>query len=289
MKKVSPLVIGLMILIYSVKGQNPFISCLINFEDNPCWEASYSEVIIQGTNNIWQICTPGKSIFDSAHSLPHAILTDSSGSYPINTNSSFTIKFLLEPGCECWPVIGGYYKLDSDTLNDYGKIEISIDYGTTWHNALTDTVIWLFWVTPKPVLTGRVHNWTEFYVIVQGIPHNDTIYYRFTFNSDSIQSNKEGWMLDDISLVEHIEYIKNPDNHNDINILPNPATDLIRIKSSLIDNESEIFIYNYLGRLCQHYRQSPGNEMNVSNLAPGVYMAIVYIKNDCLIKKFVKL
>ena len=46
---------GLLVLLGSVKGQSPFYSCIVNFEDNPCWEGSYDSIEFPGTNNIWYI------------------------------------------------------------------------------------------------------------------------------------------------------------------------------------------------------------------------------------------
>jgi hypothetical protein len=291
MKKLFLLTFGFTMLFCSFKGQNPFISCLINFEDDPCWETSYIDIEIPGSNNLWQECTPQKLIFNSAHSLPHAILTDSLGSYPVNTVSSFIIKFLPEQSGMCAPVIGANYKFDSDTLNDYGMIELSYDHGATWLNALSDTVIPdPYWWTPKPILTGRIHQWTNFHAFIPYPFLNfDTIYYRFTFISDNTQTNQEGWMIDDIALVDHIEGFQNFDSEREIKLYPNPVINLISLQFKNINNEMNVSIYDFQGKLCfQQIIQNTQSDIDVSKLYSGIYLIIAYNRNNYYKIKFIK-
>ena len=290
MKKTFLILTVLMISLSSVKGQNPFYTCVINFEDNPCEEASYNEVNIPFSNNIWQVCIPSKTVFDNAHSFPKAILTDSVGSYPINTTSSFTIKFVLQGYCMCAPVIGGFYKFDSDTLKDFGRIEFSVDHGTTWLNALSDTVIPdPYWTTPKPVLTGRIHQWREFQTYIPNYDAGDTLYYRFTFISDSIQTNQEGWMLDDIELVVHTEDIQDLGSRNEINIHPNPANNVITVSAKTFSGEMEVSIYDILGQLClQQVIDKNREEIDISSLGKGIYMVRVLSGNKHVVKRIIK-
>lgn len=284
MKKTVLFLTALMISLNLAKGQNPFVSCIINFDDNPCWEASYYDLDIPGSDNIWQVCTPHKTVFDSAFSAPHAILTDSTGSYPMNTASSFIIKFRQLLDCECIPVIGGYYMFDSDSLNDYGMIEFSLDHGTTWLNALADSVIppdW--WDTPKPVLTGRIHQWTYFYARLWYFPPIDTVWYRYTFISDDIETNQEGWVLDDIDLIEHIEGIRDIGPQDEIDIYPNPANGLITISAKDLHPDTEVSVYDILGqlRLRQPLRKNK-EEIDISGLTRGIYLVRVPgRKNSC--------
>jgi hypothetical protein len=280
----------LLIMSSSVTGQNPFVSCIIDFETNPCWEASYYNLTIQGSDNIWQICTPNKSIFDSACSTPKAILTDSTGPYPINNTSSFIIKFVPLSFCMCAPVLGGYYKFDSDTLKDFGRIEFSLDHGVTWLNALSDTIIpdWA-WLGQKPVLTGRVNQWREFYTTLWNYFTTDTLYYRYTFVSDSIQTNQEGWMLDNLSLIEHIEGLQENASRDEITIYPNPTYGTITIESKNVTKEMDVSVYNIQGQLIleQTLNNNKG-DLNISNLDKGIYMVKVLNRNNYRAKMIIK-
>ena len=269
----------LLISLISVEGQNPFYSCMINFEDNPCWEGSYRNVDIPGSNNIWNICTPHKPVFDSAYSSPHAILTDSAGAYPVNSTSRFIIKFSKFQYCECAYVLGGFYKFDSDTLKDYGRIEVSVVHGATWLDALTDTLN-IFWTTPKPVLTGRIHQWREFYAMLWNYFNIDTLYYRFTFTSDSIETNQQGWMLDDIMLIEHTEGIQDFGSRNEISIYPNPAANIITISGKTIIGNMDVSVYDILGQLrLQQILYKNKQDIDISGLSKGIYMVRVLAGN----------
>lgn len=290
MKKAFLLLNLLIISLSSVTGQNPFVSCFIDFETNPCWEASYYNLTILGSNNIWQICRPNKSIFDSAYSTPKAILTDSTGSYPVNNTSSFIIKFIKYPYCECAPVIGGWYKFDSDTLKDYGRIEFSLDHGVTWLNALSDTVIPDGeWWGPKPVLTGRIHQWRAFHAVLWNYNLNDTLYYRYTFVSDSIQTNQEGWMLDNLALIDHTEGVQDIVSRDEISIFPNPTYGTISIDSKNVTSEMDVSVYNIQGQLLleQTIYKSKG-DINISGFDQGIYMVKVLSRNNYRARMIIK-
>jgi len=279
----------LLISMITVKGQDPFYSCMINFEDDPCWEGSYHNVDIPGSGNIWNICTPHKTVFDSAFSTPHAILTDSTGPYPVNTTSSFIIKSCKFQSCECAPILAGYYKMDSDTLKDYGRIEISTDHGITWLDALTDSVnLNISWVTPKPVLTGRIHQWKEFYARLWGYGGIDTLYYRFTFTSDSTQTNQQGWMLDNIMLIEHTEGIQDIGSANAVSIYPNPSSGRITVSVKSFTADMKVSVFDMPGQMrLQQTLDNNKQDIDISGLSKGIYMVRVVGGNTNAVGKVV--
>jgi hypothetical protein len=289
MKKIYLILTILMISVSFVKGQQPFYSCTVNFEDDPCWEASYWNLTVPGVDNIWQICVPNKTVFNSALSSPHAILTDSTGVYPVNNTSDFVIKAVLLNNGGAAYMLGGWYKFDSDSLKDYGRIEISSDHGTTWLNALSDTVIPDFcWSTAKPVLTGRIHQWRQFNAILWNSFSVDTLYYRFTFISDSIQTNQDGWMLDDIQLTAHIEGIPEI-GRDEIKIYPNPATELITISAKTFSSKMNVLVYDIVGQLClQKMIFGTNEDIDISGLGKGIYMVKVSDGNKIWVRKVVK-
>src|SRR5690348_2572222 len=66
-------------------------------------------------NNLWQVGKPSKIVFNSAYSIPSAIVTDTINPYPPNNISSFTI---------CEPLIhyNLYHLSFTHKYNtDYGK------------------------------------------------------------------------------------------------------------------------------------------------------------------------
>src|SRR4030042_4039316 len=92
--------------------------------------------------NIWHICKPEKSFFDSAHSPTRAIVTDSSGYYPAN-NLSFFDLYIGTFNIVWYPYntfIEITHKFDTDTLTDGGFISVSCDRGKTWMNIINDDI-----------------------------------------------------------------------------------------------------------------------------------------------------
>jgi hypothetical protein len=288
MKKASLILAGLMISLISVKGQTPFISCTVDFENQSfsCWAGFFSLDNNPSAGNIWQVCNPNKPVFDSAYSPIHAIMTDSTGPYPVNDTSGFILKAISYSSDDV-PFIGGWYKFDSDSLKDFGRIELSYDHGVTWQDILADSSI--YWDTPKPVFTGRIYQWREFLGLLPFPSTIDTMYYRFTFISDNIQTNQQGWMLDDIYLLDHIEGIHNHFPDNEVSIFPNPVTDHITISASSIPTNSQLSILTMNGQqLITCKISQPETQLDISTLPGGVY--IVKLTNDrtVIIRKFIK-
>ncbi|MFC2152850.1 hypothetical protein ACFLSE_10030, partial [Bacteroidota bacterium] len=216
----------------------------INFEDtNEFFRLEIDTV--SNSNNIWQIGSPDKTIFKSAFSEPNVIITDSINCYPTNDTSSFIIKHAVDVISGFVNVhtatIGGRYYVNSDTLTDYGILEISPDNGETWINLISDTTYLnkncYTWWSPKPIFSGNSNSWVEFTVWVAGfgpefnMQIEDTVLYKFSFISDNNESNKDGLMFDNLHFEDWYEGI------NSINIkqiiskaFPNPTNDWITIE-----------------------------------------------------------
>lgn len=241
---------------------------------------------VSNPNNIWQIGAPEKTVFTSASSLPNVIVTDTINPYPVNDTSAFTLKFLAGSGFT-WPhtvMLSGVYKVDSDSLTDFGKIEFSPNNGVTWIDLLTDTVYknmgCYYWDTSKPVLTGTSTNWEYFNVLVAGfgsvfdIQHGDTIVYKFTFISDSIQTNRDGLMYDDLIFVDYAEGLEEIGyGLLKSECFPNPATDRLTISFDNKQNASfDVHIYDIRGR--QVYTSKTNAEtlsLSIASFNKGLY------------------
>lgn len=215
----------------------------VDFEDT----TSLKLVEIDTTNNpnnIWQIGAPKKSIFNSALSEPNVIVTDTTNPYPISDTSKFMVHHVSDDlGGFQWPhtvILSGMYQVNSDTLTDFGMIEFSPDNGHTWINLLTDTFYLnqhaYEWYSDKPVLTGNSAEWKPFTAWVAGfgpifdIQPGDTVRYRFTFISDSIQTNKDGLMFDNLHFEDWAEGIGRVANQFESGVTPNPSTSFVIIE-----------------------------------------------------------
>lgn len=210
-------------------------------------------------NNIWQIGAPQKNVINSAFSPPNVIITDKSDQYPPNDTSVFLFKHIDQGGYSTphSAELAGYYMVNSDSLNDYGTIEISLDQGTTWINLITDTFYTSFyqWFTPKPTLTGNSKGWVNFWVHLADLGQafnvnlHDTIIFKFTFISDSISDTLDGLAYDNFQFCDGVEGIKEILSDNLIVVYPNPTHDLLFIERRIQPQNESVKIYNLTGQI----------------------------------------
>ncbi len=231
-------------------------------------DCSYLE-IDSSAENIWQIGKPSKSYFNSAWLAERAIMTDSIHPYPIDNYSWFELyfgEFNLSWGYPNDIFVQFHHKFDTDSLKDGGYITVSYDNGITWSNIIHDNVFGemnpqgesgnlytdddlLF--NGEEGFSGRsddwITTWFAWYHLLAKKSINaeigDTMILRFNFVSDSIQTNKEGWLIDDIRLfsVDLGGGIENQQWKTDINIYPNPvnSSTIIDLKNPITWSKSE--------------------------------------------------
>lgn len=249
-------------------------------------------------NNIWQVGMVQKSIFSSAFSPPNVIVTDTINAYPTNDTSSFILTNVVYGPGFMLPfvvIVSGQYYVNSDTLTDYGTIEMSPDNGNTWIDLINDTVytdaIW--WGTTKPTLTGNSNGWLNFNANIAGlgpifnIQSGDTILYRFTFISDSVQTFKDGLMFDDFHFEDYAEGIEEIQNDNLISVYPNPVNDQLSIKINQINSSQTIQITNYQGQVVYDNKYFQDSYIDTKHLNNGLYFLSYSDTKSFSVKKFV--
>ncbi|MEL6256043.1 MAG: T9SS type A sorting domain-containing protein [Bacteroidota bacterium] len=190
------------------EGLMPQDSC---FLDTTC----HLIVLDSANQSVWHIGKPNKTFFNQSYSPTNSILTDSLNPYPPNTNAYFDV--LIPPFNGLSSVISFWHKYDTDSMKDGGYLEVSHDKGLSWINLAYEAQ-----QTPyvhvggenlydqKDTLLGGIpgfsgkSDWIETrYQWVFNIPVKtefDTTILRFHFISDSSDSGKEGWMVDDIRI-----------------------------------------------------------------------------------------
>jgi hypothetical protein len=194
-------------------------------------------------NNIWQVGKPQKVIFDSAATLPNAMVTDTISNYPANNSSSFT--FDTEPYMTHGILAFQWkQKLDMEKHHAGGIIEFSLDYGATWENAFNNPYVYNFFgyeaenmdtlATGEYAFSGTDSTWKDIWLCYNmmwlgGV--TDSVKIRFTFKSDSLVSNKEGWMIDNLNThFTFVHPVKEVTVTDDFNVYPNPAINRINIQ-----------------------------------------------------------
>jgi hypothetical protein len=242
-------------------------------------------------NNVWEIGQPEKTIFNSANTGTKVMITDSANFYPENCNDFFLIKLPISNYYWGEAILSFYHKYDTDTLTDGGIIEISYDNGFSWKNIIDDNYhiatnfIGLYNDTIQGGeygFSGKSDGWqyVELYwwwVALTGAKSATSLDFdspliRFRFKSDAVNTNKEGWMIDDIVLrgydvggaIRDIS-LSYPD------IFPNPATDFIHFKitDEYIPGLS-FSLYNSQGQIT-FSKSITENKINISFLKSGTY------------------
>ncbi len=260
---------------------------------------------VGNSNNIWQIGMPYKQHITSAFTVPNAIVTDLIHPYPTNDTSSFIITNIANQGYTCphTVALSGRYNVYSDTLSDYGKIEFSPNNGLTWFNLIKDTLIldtsnyfdwnWDVYGNPHPTLSGNSFGWKDFYVNLAqfgnylGVTVGDTVLFRFTFISDSIETNKDGLAFDNLQFMDICEGIAEFQNDNLIAISPNPTSEKFTITCP---NEPlmQLCVYDMIGKEILRKEIGSAAVIDVSALPAGVYLITVLGSNWIAQKKLIK-
>lgn len=275
-------------LFFDGNGQNDE-SCYFNFENTDYCHSDYLYLdTISDTNNIWQIGHPQKAIFNSAYSSAKAIVTDTINPYTINDTSSFTIVHHCMGGFsfESYLVatLSASYRVDCDSLNDFGRIEFSPDNGNFWIDLLNDTVyeqyiVWDIPDNPKPTFTGNSQGWKYFSVNIGSlgpvfnIQPFDTVLYRFTFISDSIEHNRDGLMFDAIDLYDYAQSISEFSERSST-LYPNPATHSATLEFENPTNTAfNLQFFDITGRVIMEQSAITTDRitLNTQHLPAGIY------------------
>lgn len=300
----------LSILTFKLLSQTTFYDQTITFESN----TDLIQIDNSQNGNNWQIGTPSKAIFNQASSTPYAIVTDTFNYYPSNNQSSFTIT-VIPSQQNIWGngVLSFKHKYDFEPNKDGGYIEVKYDADTNWTNIIldsdpvedgfgfissnnfystTDTILGNI-----PAFTGSSNDWIEsqfswtWMIGVKGYMH-DSITIRFTMQSDSNQTNQEGWMIDDIRIKldwpsSISKYYK---NENTSTVFPNPVNDISTLEFfGAIDNSIELIMYNSLGLKVKENKFNYSKiTIKKSDFEPGLYFyQILSNKNRISFGKFI--
>ncbi len=234
-----------------------------------------------GLNNQWQVGRPNKATFDAAFSLPNALVTDTADTYAPSNNSSFLLWQIVT-----LPAIDIYYryKMNSDTLVDYAKIEASINGGLTWLDLSAHNGPYHFWF-PPPIYSGNTNGWKyailELYVAGLGLTPGDTVLFKFSFVSDEIDTYKDGWMIDDISILH--SFGVGIEERNDVSpdlfqtiYYGNNQIELIKCRDEDVSH-STLQIYDLSGKKLYSFNLSnnASNVFNFPDLPQGLYLCFI--------------
>ena len=179
----------------------------------------------------------------------------------------------------------GFYKYNSAN-SDICSIKITL---TKWNGTSRDTV-------GKGEFTSSTSNTTyaPFLITLTGLNGTaDTANIIMTSSKGTAQVGSE-LIVDDIMLLgatitagSGSSFIGSIDNSHLVNIYPNPSNGNIYVEK-MINEKASLTIYNTDGR--QVYSSSLNNnkeQINLSSLAKGSYIAVIQSNNERIMKNFV--
>lgn len=308
MKKISLLFLA----VFFIKTSNAQYTVIEGDSSN--LENNISFIHIDTTvGNVWQIGSSQKVFFGASYSAPYSMMTDSINSYPTNNFSTFSVEFSDTNYWEMIPdaYIGFWHKYEMDSLKDGGYVEISLDSGATWENVAN--CIYFTFTSPAiidqsnfymysdtiqgniPAFTGTQANWMYsaiklqwLFPVKQNIQDVVTkkVMFRFVFKSDNNQTNKAGWIIDNISIK--IYDVGGGVNERalanfDVQVYANPIKEkgIIQVVPKNNEHDFSISIYNTIGQIITTSKMDKNNQyiINSNDLNSGIYFYSVKSKD----------
>ncbi len=294
--------LSLLIILYSLSVNAQIQPFLGIFDLDSCNFETTCQIFKPDTSatNVWKVGTTTKPFFGTAYSPPNALMTDTLNPYPTSNHSWFDLVLPNNMYYYLGMIVSFRHKYQTDIGNDGGYIEVSYNQGASWHNVIHDDTVTspivfasqnLYTKTDilnngTPAFSGTSNGWVNTSIQwVWAFPLRflpDTLILRFHFKSDSIQTNLDGWMIDNL-------LISYADLGSDINELetgshiayPNPTTGLLRIKKTGLRYETSfITVYNNQGQqvLAPSRFENQEFELNCSEWPNGLYFFQVYTK-----------
>lgn len=278
---------------FTVQAQLVYLQSF-EFEDTVTTSVVHIDTV-NYPGNIWQIGTPQKTVFNAAYVGSRAIVTDTVNTYPINDTSVFYMKIAswqpITPGNSWYgPLIEVEfrYQLDKDS-GDFAILELSRDSGQTWVNYLDDSLLEPMW-SVLPDFDTSTNGWVfaqlnQYYLFNVPEDLTDSLYLRFTFISDSNDSQKDGWMLDHFHFQYFFSSVNDIQNNNLISIYPNPSTGRIKIQSTTNTPKASIQIFNLNGQKVYETNTIPSSGNLDLPLPDGIYILKYSDEKETAVKR----
>ncbi len=219
--------------------------------------------------HVWQIGIPNKLMFDEASTPPNAIITDTINNYPENLNESFSLT--IDPMYYVIYSLEWIQKLDLDSARDFGIIEFSTDNGDSWSNVFDNPFVYNFYgyetenqmnITDSTYgFSGRDTTWRNVWLCFDYYYYDTPILVKYTIQSDSINNNNEGWMMDNfMAHLTSIHTINENSQKEYLKVFPSVTTGRVFIEAQKIDEKHKIEkmeLFDSNGRLVEKFGESP--------------------------------
>ncbi len=242
------------------------------------------------SSNVWTIGPPQKSVFDAAYTPPNAMLTDTLATYPTDNVSQFTLSVLPEFSFFGILAVQWMQKLDYEAGADGGTVDFSGDGGLTWDNAFTSPYVYSYYgflpdnqdtlANGTPMFTGTDTTWQNIWFCLDlswmwGVGM-DTLLLRFTHVADSVDTQQDGWMIDNMMAALTMVHTINEEEHDVfMKLHPSPTNGPLRIEVRKEDGYhviESIELIDSRGRVVQSHGLSPVKfAIDISGHPDGLY------------------
>lgn len=256
--KIHLLTFSIFSILLSTTNSNAQSIEIINFEANSF--SSRIDTNTYNTNHLWKVGVPNKSILKGAASPQNAIITDTVNPYSTNCSSSFIVALNQNE------TLRFKHKYSTTKRKDGGVIEVSADNGATWH-VPDNQLLWGKGIAVMSPLnfdlgdtlfngqfgfSGEQTSWVQDSISIcyPALKKSSDFLVRFTFISDNVFDNKDGWMIDDLEITYFggCPGAVNEQNVKTNELYPNPTQNDVTINISSEINSTVLFeIYNELG------------------------------------------
>jgi hypothetical protein len=243
--------------------------------------------------NCWQIAMQQKFITGNGfYQMSHVIITDSVNAYPSADTSSFIYSTYPHDSTHFFPIMSFDYRIDADST-DHGLLELSLDNGQSWTdvfdpqfgtgvNVTNYNSAWqanqFTHATSADLFTGSQVGWLHFDLQLTNVNLwtglYDTILFRFTFFSDSINTNKDGWMIDMLDGYDYLESVSDQSNtENELVVYPSPVSDVVHITAG--DRTGTITILDAKGNEIMNAVMTGKMDFDLSSYSHGLYLVVM--------------
>lgn len=254
---------------------NAFTQTLSQYFDGADTIPSYAILIDIDSSSVWQIGPPDKDLhFKSASTVPNVIVTDTINPYPINDTSRFEIKIANDWGPWGILAIEWNQKLDLDSLTDWGILEFTVDDGTSWMNAFDNPFVYNFYgfdlenvdymPSGEQAFTAQDTVWKNVWLcfdLTWMSQFGDSVKFRYSLISDSLQTQSEGWMIDNmLAHYTQVHTLPEIEQIDYMTVFPNPTEGRVYISTKKTDGFhiiEEMNLMDESGRIVETWRNVP--------------------------------
>lgn len=243
--------------------------------------------------NLWQIGKPSKVIFNSAATLPNALLTDTLNNYPAGNSSGFSFRFFdssININRNALIAVRWKQKLDMERGRSGLVVEFS-RAGKPWESIFNNPNVYRFYgyafqnkdtlFNGQYAFSGSDTVWRDIWVcFTRQYPDSFETELRFTFVSDTGTSGKEGCMIDNMLVQTTFAHtIKAVGGERNSTVYPTHSSGTLYVEASRASQNEYVRTVQICAADGRMVRQYNGQDfrmiLNINDLPTGQYLVKV--------------